>query len=82
MEDLRKKIIETGLQLPEHKKSALLLFTYALLDGKEEASRFTLEEITYAIEVLEKFEAESNGEYNCKDKIEWLQAIKAERENG
>lgn len=81
MENLRKEIIETLAQLHEHEKRLLLLFSCALVNNRDELDIFTLEEITESIELLKELEAEESNERNAFV-IEWLQAIKAERENG
>lgn len=81
MEDLRKEIIETFSQLHEHKKRTVLLFVYALDNNRGKTNSFTLEEITESIELLKELEAKDSNEHNAFV-IEWLQAVKAERENG
>ncbi len=70
------------MQLTPEERRLMLLFSYAMQDRKADADKFTLDEINATIETLNGLESQPDREFSYVDKIEWLQAIKAERENG
>ena len=81
MKITEQEFIKKLSQLTEHEKRLLLLFSCALGNNRDELDIFTLEEITESIELLKELEAKDSNEHNAFV-IEWLEAIKAERENG